>query len=498
MNVDNQVILHIKAGQLPPDDLLELMLKKVKPNVFGFSVQNTHEGKPDLAITREEVSKLDVSDLKQLFENAKDNAVNVYLGNRAKPVSAEDIQPFVIHDGDNNPFFAIYLEGTLLGHDDPKEHSEQFNYVNGLLIPKIVEWCNDFEGDLDKIVAKLKGDTFKKEFLVNVGHRAVLSIMPCDGDVINLGKNEIGTEPADWGWASIKHGYGDPAPVARPEPKAEAAPRKSFWGGSKKPEEVKTSVPSVSTDANGIHTVTGRDGKPVNDAGSPLKSETPKLAARPPSWVNKNEDVKLWYDIVTNKVPSEWKKRLPGIVVDFEAAQIDNLEAFKTYALKKKLAAAESKTDTATPAPSAATARDISGAVGNKELPIIEPKDLEKVLEYVAKYIDGNSNVIPDPKQMQAIEKELPNFAACIGLKPEETLNWPLGSLIGIGQTDIRALALYATMWRSIARPHVIAATKTNVVTTAVDLGNGSKKVESVDKTPAPAPKKSFWGGKAA
>lgn len=502
LNVENQVILKINAGHLPPDDLVRHVLKKVQPNAFGFSVQSVEDGKPDLAISREGAG-LEFDNIKTLCTNAKDHDIFVYLAKLPSSYNPDDIQPFVINDGDNNPFISIYLEGDILG--TPEEgHTEHYTYANGILIPKIAEWCEDFDGDLDKITAKLTGETFKKEFMMHVGHRAVLGIMPCDGDPIVISKNDLGTEPEDWGWVSMRLGFGDK--VAEPVKVEAAAPKKNkfSWGGTGKAASpaAGTSVPvaGVTTDPKtGIHTVTGKDGKPVQDAGSPM-TQAPKLAARPPAWCKSNNDVKMWYDICCGIVHPQWKKRPAGTIVDEVAAKIDNLEDFNEYTLRKKLAPKQTSGAAGTPPEATAKAdvKAITGAVGDKELPIIGPKDLEKVLEYVAKFIDGNSQVITDPKQMQAIEATLPNFAEAVGLKPEETLNWPFASLIGMGNTDIRALALYAMMWRIIARPHVKAS---DVKTTVTKSGEGTVKTESIVSTHvlakeelAPAKKKFSWG----
>lgn len=498
MNVDNQTILHVGAKQLPPDVLFKHILEKRKPNAFGFVVQNVENGKPDLSITREDASNLSFDELKKLFVAAKEFPISCYFGKLTTSYDPDDIQPFVITDGDDNPFIAIMLEGTINGHDDPREHTEQYNYCKGILIPKITEWCEDFEGDLEKIAAKLRGDVFKNEFMMHVGHRAALHIVPVEGDMINLGKNDL-AGIYDWGSISIAGDWDKPAATSVP---AEAAPKKGGFGWGKNKA---AAVPGVTTDGNGIHTVTGKDGKPVHDAGTKVeKKEAPNLAARPPAWLLKNDDLKLWYRIVGHKSESNWKKRLPCIVVDFEAAKIDNLRDFLTYALKKQLETSGA-TATSSGKPPAETGKqdvkNISGVAGDVELPIIGPKQLEKVLEFVAEHLDGNSKEIIDPKEMQGIEKELPKFSAAVGLSVQETINWPLAGLIGIGNTDVKALALYAMEWRALARPHVIAAvqkeTKGNIETTRTDLGNGSSKTESIDKgTPA---KKGFgWGKKAA
>jgi len=504
MNINNQTILHVKAGHLPPDDMLEYLLEK-KPIAFGFTVQSTFEGKPDLAVIQEDATNMTLSEFKQLFVNAKDDPISVWLGNLHAGYDPEDIQPFLIRDSNDDVFITITLEGDIIGNDADKKHTEQYNYVNGILIPKIVEWCEDFDGDLDKIAKKLTGDTFNREFLMHVGHRALLHIVPLEGDLINLGKNDLGLPDEEWGFVSQCQGFRE---IKEQKVNTEAVndrpAAKRFWGGKKSD-----------------NAVLGADGKPIHDAGTKTsvpavtpKSEqsypadskkagdkdgkAPSLVARIPAWIKTNDDTKLWYDIVSGSVHPQWKKRLPCTIQDMEAAKIDNLADFKAYAMNKKL----KPTGTIT---SSGKAPDdlklISGVAGDKELPIIGPKELEKVLDFVAKHLDGNSKGIIPPMEMQAIEKQLPNFATAIGMKPEETINWQVGFLKGIGTTDIMALVLYAIMWRAIARPYVQQTTTHTVGATTVvtKTGENTTKVEShilAKDELKPAAKKTFWGGK--
>ena len=58
----------------------------------------------------------------------------------------------------------------------------------------------------------------------------------------------------------------------------------------------------------------------------PKEAKAPELAARVPDWCHKNDDVKLWYKIVSGENHPGWKRRLPCVVKDFEAVKIDNLD----------------------------------------------------------------------------------------------------------------------------------------------------------------------------
>lgn len=495
-NFDNQKIMHVKAGCLPPDDLLEFILSK-KPNAFGFVVQNVADGKPDLSIIREDATGINLTELQQLFLNAKDFPLSVYFAKLAAGYNPADIQPFILKDGEDNSFMALMFEGTINGHDNPVNRTEQFNVVNGVIIPQITEWCEDFDGDLDKITAKLTGERFSKTVMETIGHRGILHIVPLEGDIINIGKNELGLD-ADWGWITQKDGYGD-AVAKVDEPVVEK--KRGFWKGGGAKATV-ASVPEVKQTEKGY---------------PDKKDEAPALVARPPSWCHKNDDVKLWYNIVGNKpegqlkamIPANWKKRLPIMIQNFEAAKIGNLQDFTAYALKRTMqttgATAETSAgevvNSASPVLPKKNEKDITGVAGDVELPIIGPKDLEAVLEIVAK-VDSNSKKIKDPKAMQAEETEYLLFNKAVGVTIEETMNWPVSGIFAIAKTDHRAAALMAIMYRNLYRnlkngSVTIDKTDKSVTTTTV-IGD-TKKVESISTEAPIVPKKAgFWGTKKA
>lgn len=513
MNVDNQTILHIKAGHLPPDDLIQLLLSK-KPTAMGFSIQNVLDDKPDLAILKEDASGASFDDIKRVLVNSKDWPVTLYIGMLKAGYNPEDIQPFVLQDPESkDPFISVFIEGDIVGHGDPADRTEQYNFVNGILLPKINEFCFDFEGDLDKITAKLRGDIFKKEFMMHVGHRAELHIMPVSGDMICLGKNDLG-EIYDWGSISNKLGYGD---VVVQEPKKTITEKVAarFGGWGKKATAEPEAKPEVhKTDDNGIHHIDKNIEKGADSSGYPAKKDNkqPILLSKPPEWArNKNDDTRLWYEIVgnlpsgklENKLPAAWKKGVSQVVLDQEAVKITNLDAFKAYALQRKMLTGSASSTSSGKPPAETTAHDVKNIAA--DLPILNKDTLEKVLEFVATLDTSSKSIIP-PKDIQAMEAALPNFADAVGLKDSETLNWPVHNLKKIGDIDVMALVCYAVMWRNkwraIKAGQLEAGKKTEVVkdNDKQTITSDGVKTEAISKEAAPAAKKASggWGRKAA
>lgn len=529
MNVDNQTIVHVRATNEAPVQLLACILAK-KPTAWGAVVQDVENDKPELAIMREDAKELGIDDLKTLMKNAKDRPLTMYFGNLKEGYHTDDIQPFVISDADDKPFFSIFVEGDIVGFDEPKEHTEQRNFADSFLIPRILEWCNDFDGDLDKITAKINGEIFNNDLLSKVGHRAVIHIVPVDGEVITLGKNELG-EDADWGFTSQHHNY---AAVKEQEPVKAADPPKNKFFSKKGSSPAAASPPAAPTAA----TSTATGGK-VHDAATPGNVEHPvtgkaegnivitkpkNAVMRPPSWVHKNEDVKMFYQFtgghyegdtfVRASTPGNWKKRIPVDIKDpkvFEQAsawtKLDDM-----HKSMLKATATPGKTDTAAPLP---PNTDVPVAPQelpeDNNLPVIPAKELEKILDIVAK-LDDSSREIIDPKEMQELEKLHPKFSESTGAKPGEMLNWPVSGWYAIGKSDYRAVVMalleFRALWRGRLSPGELSElTKRGekVVTTETKIGTAGKKVESVvtghklaKEELKPAKPKGFFAKKSA
>lgn len=510
MNAGNQTILHIKAGQLAPQDMLEFIVGK-KPNAVGYVVQES-DGKP-LDVVQEDGANLTVEDMSSVLVDAKDLNRSLYFAHLGEGHHPEDVQPFVIDDPDGNKFLSIMLEGDIVGNNADKVHTEQYNYVNGVLIPQIVEICEDFEGDIERVMAKLRKETFNSNFLMHVGHRAVLHFMPFKGEPLMLAKNELHVG-GDWGWFSQLVGF----EKAKQEPVVAAAPARRGWGKPK------------ASNPPGVHST---EATPVKaNADKPTLSVVPKveakkdkplseqMAIRPPSWLHKNDDIKAFYQILTGEIHSQWKKKIPIIPTqNLDLLKVANQADFQDYAKRWKMENAlktsggntvqtkqERLSSTATPPPPADNPpklpeQPIHGPVDPTPLPIIEAKDLQKVLDVVAT-LDHNSKEMMDPKEIQKTEGTIPPFTEQVGLKGlEETMNWKVSDLFAIAATDPRAMVLFALQWRAYARPYlqaeIKAKKKDNVTMTTetktTDLGNGSTKVESVSR-----PARGKWGKRAA
>ncbi len=506
MNVDNQHILYKKPGFLPAKDVIEFLMAK-KPNAIGWAVQEAN-GDP-LDILQQSGIEQTVDDVVGFLEGAKDNHVMMYFAKLIEGHHPEDVQPIVISDDNDKPFLAIFCEGNLLGHNADKVHTEHYNFVNGVLLPQIIEICEDFDGDIDKVMAKLRKDSFSNTTLMHADSRLAVSLLPFKGEPLMVAKNEL-HKPFDWGWMSHAVGYG----VKKEEPvKAAASGSKRSFGKAR--STVRETV-AEATKANADKpTLSVKPSVPASPTKSEDKPISETIYVRPPSWLHSNNDIRAFYEILTGAIPSNWKKKIPCTPTqNHDLLKCANYDDFKQYRLKGLLATTggsqtkqERMTSTATPGvvnppklPEQQPDQPIHGPVDPTPMPIIEADKLQKVLDLVAT-LDHNSKVMMDPKELQKIEADLPKFTEQVGLKGiEETMNWKVSDLFAIAATDPRAIVLFALQWRSYGRQYLIAELKnkaktdqpTTVETTRTQLTPNTVKTESVVR---PARK---WGKKAA
>ncbi len=165
---------------------------------------------------------------------------------------------------------------------------------------------------------------------------------------------------------------------------------------------------------------------------------------------------------------------------------------------------------TVTPAPAATatsagpvkTTEEVKAIKAEENLPIIPAKEMEKVFDFVAKHIDGQSSAMVDPSQIQAIEKKFPALSEALGLKAEDMLNWSPSALFALAKTDARAIVLmaleYRNLWRGTLKMEDLVGTSKPAATTTVTKTGDTTKVESVANDAPPAKKKMFSFGKKA
>ena len=490
-----QTVITKNAGFIIPVDFLKLILSK-KPNVFGYVVQDG-EG---LSIGREEGTP-DIGDLETMNTETKDLRSILTFGWLDQGFNKDDILPLAAYDGEN-PFLALALEGDFPKYDTNNGRTQEFNLVGEIIAPSLNDICELTGGDVEKLMAALGKPMFNNNFLAAVGHRGVLSILAPTGDILSFSKNELG-EVYDWGTTSMRHGYGDVSQEINTE-KANDAVKKPRFSFGKKP-----AVQDAATEGTAPRTSVPEVKKVGNTTVVDTKKETKSgpQPIRPPDWCHKNDDKRTWYQMVAGTIPNGFKKGLP--VIPTEGAvipkTIEDLAAWRAARAKSTIAAAgdQKSAATATSAGAPKSGAEVKALKEENNTPIIRADKMEKVLDIAAKFLDGQSVEVKDPKTLQATEAKFTSFSSAVASTPQEIVNWPISGLFAIGNTDVSALVSYAVEMRAIARMHMeekglmTPAEPAKSTTTETKIGDTGKKVESVSNEPVKSKKFSF-GKKAA
>lgn len=516
-----QTVLGKEPGQSVPVELLELIMA-TKPTAFGFAVQcKDAEGNPELSVTREDTNlKTLMDDLAEFQKNAVDHRALICFGGPDK-FHPEDILPLVLKDGNDQPFMALGIEGDFPQYSEPSSgRTDESNLASKVIIPTLLEICELTDGDLAKIISALGRDKFNNDFLAQIGHRGVMTILPVEGDFIHYGKNELG-DSFGWGFTSQLHKFGDP--VQEPEPvKVEAPAAKKFSFGPKKTVDATSAIKSTFTYSSlpkdvatagtapraSVPAVTSTKG--ATDVSD--KTSTGKVVAFP-SWLHKNEDIKSFYEMVYGERPSNWKKKIPVVVPEATIVpkNLGELHAWAADRAKARISAAGVKATAPAATSTAATAPKSGGEIAaqrqDDDLPIIPAKDMEKLLDFVAKNTDAKTTTMMKPSEIQALEKKWGVFSASIASTPLEMYHWPMSVWFALAKTEPRALVLamreYANLWYNKLEAKDLVGTSTTTVTagattTVTKSGEGTVKTESVSNEAAPAPKRGWFTKKAA
>lgn len=506
-----ETLMTKKAGFNFPVELMAAIVSR-RPTAIGFVVQDGTGKTPELSVIHEAATP-SVAQLEEFQRNAHDFNAMAYFGELGSKFNPEDIGPFIIKDGNGQPFMAVGLEGDFNGHTDLKSgRTEAYNLASKFIIPTLVEVCEYAGGDLEKIMATLNDDRLNESFLEHVGHRGVLTIFPLEGDPIWFGKNEIGGT-YDWGQTSNRHGFDD----VKQEPEKVEEPKK-FAGFSfgKKQESSPPALPKEEKKVQDAATPGNQPRKLVPEVRSDGKNLPQPVKL--PDWVHKNDDKRTWYQMVGGAIPEKnWKNGTPIIPIIPESEfpkDLGDLKMWEAEQFKKRQAEANAKpviadvkpiqqpkTETSAGAPK--TGAEIAAQRKEESQPLVNAKNMEKILDIVAR-VQGEQ--IPSIADMQAIEKKIGTFSSNVASTPKEMIHWPMSAWFAIGNTDIKALVMALMEFRSLYRDTLDAkdlvgtlnTEKVNdkVVTTETKIGDTGKKVESVVQTAPPAKKPGFsFGG---
>lgn len=428
-------IVSVKAGHTVPRAYLELVLKNC--NVAGFAIQE--DGK--LTTDQNDVPP-NIDDVLSLDEESKDCNRTYYFGNFGEGFNSDDVQPFVMRVGedDSEDILAIFAEGDFPGYTQENGRSDEYNLMEEIILPTLMQSYEHCEGDLDKFFAGLDNKLFKKNLLNTGSHRCVFQFVPSSGDPVAIGNNDLGGE-FEWGAVSQLHGYseGKAAP---------AAPAKKGWWnrGSKAtstpaPKKEEEAKPDAAPDPKKTETAPV---VPIKTADEYEEiSPPPTLHGKPKkAWIRRQLGLSA-----NDKLPAGWKEpnfkiRVKKRAVVHSLQDLDKLGAVNTEAANDKPAAT---------AKAGAPRTQINKPQGNKLkaaadaatqiMPILSAEERKEVDDYLTKYLNG-SEVTNNPLEIQKEEQKYPYWSEATGRPFEEILSMPISLLFALAEMKPKAVVL--------------------------------------------------------
>jgi hypothetical protein len=261
-------ILHVKAGQVPPDGLLSRLAGEYS-SCSGIAVWSKEDG---LQYLQEKSVHLET--LEKTVTDFKDHALTLWLAKApSEGFLDDDLQPFLmLSTDDNQPAVVLMAEGKFEAYEQPGgTHSAEFYAVNDYIAEKLKEiWNSPFvEKDVDKFMAEIGKGIRQKELAMTLGGRGAICLVAANGDVRRIGRTL--EQETSWGWLSseaIVLSDKAPAPKSGAEIKQQRLQLKA--GAPPTPQDSKPAVSSPppkeatvapSTDTAIITVIDGRTAK---------------------------------------------------------------------------------------------------------------------------------------------------------------------------------------------------------------------------------------------
>lgn len=301
--------------------------------------------------------------------------------------NAFEVQPWtILKDSKDQPLLLLSCEGDFFKHTKEGQ-SEFFTLVNDYLGPKIEGLYKLLGNDPKKLMEFLRGKEFAADLALLHGERGVFEFIPAEGEPFAHGTNKIGLE-ATWGRASNVYGYTDAvqeAGTAEPE-----APKRSRYA-SDDPAPPAT-APTVMPPKADPPTA------PIEKVAAELPKKYRQDIPRNLHGKRKKAYIRDLYLQHTGKedLPPDWDNMT---YVEFEMSS-----TVKSFADLNKTAAVEIK--------------DMKGKPESTPVPVISGAEQAAVTAFIKKYLDGNSNRVENPLEIQKIEAKLPVFTEVAG-QPE-------------------------------------------------------------------------------
>lgn len=496
-------VLAVSPDQMPPDDLLEKVMKAF-PTTFGIA--GVADG--EKWVTAEVVRPTPpLDEIKIWLDEFKKGHRLVFFGNFPDDSPLESCQPFVLlTDDEKNNLLAACLDGDFPGYaSDNSRQSQEWGAALTHIAPGLMRQMRMTKGDLPAIFEDFKDPITAKNYENMMVQHGSIAFLGNTGEIWSFHKGDR-KKDFDWGWMSNPgdheelSGETSEYPSTSLADKPADAPKKEYTTAEKTKLRVAAKKAGIEIDAEGkwieaiekLQSESGgssdhgnvADTKPVNQQKevTPLTEAELKSIPDAEKYIFVEETFtpdrrlegralrRAYTDrgIKVEDLSAGWETKKPSVKV--KSRKLKPMAELRDYLNKR--AAGTIRNTTVPPAPKPATALPPTQGKDTSPHHIPQPSETSKgavvvsnlVLSadekraatnwygsgMVKKWIDASSQEIAeDPEAIIKAELKRPTLAKQMGLAGEDaTIPWKMEALLSLGGTSLKALALLVMDWR--------------------------------------------------
>ena len=531
--MNSSAICHVLPGFVAPEEYLKLASTRC-PTAFGFMGR---EGNGKL-VMEAMTTMPPLSELKELNEALKSSHLVMWFGNLPKAKIPDDIQPWSLNDGAEEPkhWLLMMYEGNFDKWTKTAEgHTGEYGASDEVIFPRLQKAFNDSDQNVDKFLELLRGSALQTSLCNSFDKRGTFVFLGPTGDPIAFGENDSGGK---YTWGSVSQSFGYKETTVAKQATAAVKTGMNFLRGRSStatvdPAATPSPAPAPAPDAP--HPDANPDIKHIEtpDPSNPKDGDTkvedgvtltctfppPKLSVGSKAynlWVrsfsggaldeqkSKRRGFHVW--VPTELRPfatrdmaskgdvehmvseiSKFKKAQSGADVNKDMKQAHEMaEAGREILLSK---GAKPITDHTKPVREKFTATSPSDF-----LPTMTDAEKERAMTSIGTYLDPKNEKRPSPQEIQAGEAKWPTFSEATGVTFEELLFLPVKTLTELCDGNKIAVCMIIEFRRKF-----IEASGIDLKALVGTKGEEPKVTKTVEKPAAQAGGKlAFLRGKSA
>lgn len=450
--MQRNIIVHRFAGQIIPEEYLK-EVQKEKISFTALAIPSKDDGTLMIDKIKEELSLTEFNETQEYYKDIPQ--MSVFGVGYPEGFSADDMQPFALHDSAGTPNIIAFAEGSFPGfYQEKSSHPNEFFLANTMMAPMLKALYAEHKGDLNKIADALRTGLPKTQLEMSIVNKGLISVFFGNGQLVSFQKGSPMVE-FPWGWCTDALAYKAGSYPEQKEDKpvlkgmlARLSAGKATSTVQKQDKVEDTKATETKTDDNKVVELPTTDG--------------PVYVQCPPH-IKGNSKIRQWYNDNAGFLPENWKNR-PKVVSKIAKGPIKDLKDLGT-AMGAGTATAETAVKPEAEAPAEnkdVSAHHIPKASEKEEDRVAKPpvltmnKDEIKVVQDFLKsgVVVGHKTTdgqhIPDPKEINSWETPTPSFAEQVGMESmEPTFGWSINALQQLADKSPTALVILAAQWRS-------------------------------------------------